>query len=197
MRDNPGGQQPRDLAQQPLPARSAAETQLYLDLHPCACGTTRPRIRQELREGHGGSLTSLYDGVCPRCGSQWTAAFSLPAVPPLAGSIGGAEPSAIIDPGEWLWISDQAAGVPASVGPLSPRDRARLLLAADALDEAAKFIPPGHDRVPRGALTSSVGRAMYDAFPWRFLEADLSCRAQLYRAGACLTLMADPAPARH
>ena len=184
MTADPGVRQPLSGARGPLPARSAAEAHLYLVLHPCECGTARPHGSQELREGAGGGLMSVHAGTCPGCGRPWSVAFSLPASAPLPGRIGGTEPSAIIGPGEWFWLSEQDAGVPAGGGPLSPGDRARLSRAADETDEVAKFIPPGHDRVPDGAFTSSLGRAMHAAFPGRFLKADLDSRAQLYRAGA-------------
>jgi hypothetical protein len=128
---------------------------------------------------------SVYAGICPGCGQPWSEAFAIPASPATAGSIGGAAPSAIIDPGEWLFLSDQAAGIPVADGPASPGDSARLTLAATAAEEAAKFIPPGADRVPDGAFTSSLGRAMHAADPGRFRKADLDDRARLYRGGAC------------
>jgi hypothetical protein len=137
---------------------------------------------------------SVHAGTCPGCGQQWSVTFSLPATPPPAGRIGRAEPSAIIDPGEWLFLSEQAAGVPADGGLLSPGDRARLALAADTADEVAKFIPPGRDRVPDEAFTSILGRAMCDASPGRLRKADLISRAQLYRAGACQDHQRHPAP---
>jgi hypothetical protein len=56
--------------------------------------------------------------------------------------------------------------------------------ASMSLPTVAKFIPPGQDRVPDDAFTSSLGRTMRDAFPGRFLKADLLSRAQLYRADA-------------
>ena len=183
MTENTGGQQSRDDAQALLPARSAAEMHLFLDLHPCDCGAARQRGVQELREGGNGGLMSVYAGTCTGCGRQWSVAFSLPESPPPADRIGGSEPSAIIDPGEWLWLSDQDASIPAG-GPARPGDRARLGRAAAEHDEAAKFIPPGLDRVPSSAFTTSLGRAMLDAFPHRFLREDLEGRAQLYRAGA-------------
>jgi hypothetical protein len=182
MTGNPAGQ-PCGGAQTLLPARSAAEAHLYLDLHPCECGTARPCSTQELREDGNGGLMSIHAGTCPGCGRPWSAAFTLPAAPPDAGLFGGSEPSAIIDPGEWLWLSDQDADIPAG-GPPGPQARARLERAAAAAEEAAKFIPEGHDRVPADAFTSSLGRVMRDAFPGRFAKADLSDRVQLYRAGA-------------
>jgi hypothetical protein len=154
-----------------------------MDLHACGgCGTARARGAQDLRDGGNGALTSVYAGTCAGCGRQWSIAFILPATPPAAGRIGGSEPSAILDPGEWLWVSDQDAGFPASGVP-SPGDRARLLHAAAAADEAVKFIPPD-DRVPAAAFTSPLGRAMLEASPERFLKSELLERARLYRAGA-------------
>jgi hypothetical protein len=184
MTEDHGAQLPLSGARGPLPARSAAEAHLYLILHPCECGAPRPHGSQELREGGDGGLVTVHAGTCPGCGRRWSVVFTLPASAPLPGCIGGTESSAIIDPGEWFWLSEQDAGVPAGGGPLSPDDRARLGRAADETDEVAKFIPPGHDRVPDGAFTSSLGRAMHAAFPGRFLKADLDSRAQLYRAGA-------------
>ena len=134
---------PRRDTQGPLAARSAREIQLYLDLHPCECGAARPRDSQELRDGGDGGFTSVYAGTCPGCGHQWSVSFGLPASPPPAGRIGGAEPSAIIDPGEWLLLSDQDADVPASAGLLSPEDRAQLGRAADELGEVASPSPLG------------------------------------------------------
>ena len=165
-----------------LPARSATEAHLYLDLHPCECGTARPRGTQELLAGGEGSLVSIHTGTCPGCGRQWSAAFILPASMPPVGRIGGSEPSAIIDPGEWLWLGERDASLAASGAP-GPGKRALLDRAAAAAEEAAKFVPPGHVRVPGDAFTSSLGRAMRDAFPARFLKTDLDKRARLYRAG--------------
>lgn len=184
MTQEPGGQPDGHLAPGPLPARSAAEANLYLDLHPCECGTPRQRDRQELRQGENGAATSVYEGTCPGCGLEWSVAFSLPVAPAPPGRIGGEAPSRIIDPGEWLLLSDQDAGVPAGEAPLSPADRARLGRAADEADEAAKFIPDGHDRVPDDAFTTTLGQSMRDTFPGRFTITDLRGRAQLYRAGA-------------
>jgi hypothetical protein len=171
--------------QGPLPARSATEAHRYLDLHPCECGTARPRGAQELRDGGNGTLTSVHGGTCPACGRRWSIAFSLPASPPPAGVIGGGERSQIIDPGEWLWLSNQDAGFPAGRAP-GRAARERLHRAAAEADEAAKFIPEGGDRVPAGAFTSSLGRAVHDAFPGCFSRAALRERARLYRAGAAL-----------
>lgn len=176
----------QNLGTQVLAARSATEAQIYMDLHPCdECGAARVRGGQDLREDGNGGLVSVYAGTCPGCGLQWSFAFAVPAAPPPAGRIGGSEPSAIIDPGEWVYLSDLNASSPAGPAP-SPGDRARLSRAAAAAEEAAKFIPPGLDSVPAEAFTSSCGRAMFAAFPARFRGSDLRERARLYRAGAML-----------
>lgn len=164
----------------PLRARSSTEIHLYLDLHPCECGTARPRDVQELRGGEEGYV-SAYEGTCPGCGRPWHAEFSLPVSAPPQGSIGDG-PSAIICPGEFVWLSDRESAIPAS-GPRSPAARARLALAAAELEEAAKFIPEGSDRVPAEALASAIGQALNATSPRRFLKTDLSSRARLCRAG--------------
>jgi hypothetical protein len=74
------------------------------------------------------------------------------------------EPSKIIDPGEFLLLSDKDADIPASRLP-GRQDRARLDRAAAEVDEVLKFVPAGCDRVPGDAFTTSVGRAMRDASP--------------------------------
>lgn len=177
MADIPCGPRPRDRETALLPARSATEAQLYLDLHPCGCGTARLRSTQDLRADGNGSFISVYEGACSGCGRQWRAAFILPASLPVVGLIGGREPSQIIDPGEWLWLSDRDAS--GAAGPEAP---ALLDRAAAAAEEAAKFIPAGADRVPGNAFRSTLGRAMRDAVPGRFLKTDLDERARLYRA---------------
>jgi hypothetical protein len=190
MADIPCGPRPWHGDTAPLPARSATEAQLYLDLHPCECGTARLRSTQDLRAGGNGGLISVYEGACSGCGRQWRVAFSLPASLPAAGLIGGSEPSQIIDPGEWLWLSDRDAS--GATGPEAP---ALLARAAAAVEEAAKFIPLDADRVPGDAFTSALGRVMRDAFPGRFLKTDLDEHARLYRAGE--STMACDGPGRY
>jgi hypothetical protein len=185
MTEYPGGQHPRHEAQGLLPARSATEAQLYLNLNPCACDTARPRDTQELRGDGRGGLTSVRAGTCAGCGCPWSVEFSLPASPPPPGHIGGSEPSKIIDPGEWLLLSDQDADIEASSAP-DQQVRARLARAAAEIDEVLKFIPVGADCVPDDAFTTSRGRAMLDVFPDRFRKPELVARAQLYRTGAGL-----------
>lgn len=175
--EHPGTGAPRKLR-----ARSPTEVHLYLDLHPCECGHARPRDRQELRSGCNGAFVIFYGGDCPGCGRPWRAAFSVPDGLPPDGSIGEGT-SAIICPGEFVWLSDREAAFPAG-SPGAHTARERLSLAAAALDEAAKFIPPGGDRVPPEAFTSGAGRALHAEFPGRFLREDLNGRAELYRAGA-------------
>lgn len=169
-------------AQGALPARSAAEAQMYLDLHPCACGAPRSRARQELQAAGDSGLRSVYAGICPGCGRPWSVAFTLPDSPPPPDRIGEGT-SAIIDPAEWLLLSDQAAAGSVA-GTLTVQGRARLLEAADAAAEALKFVPPGSDCVPAGAFTSSAGRVLRDSCPERFTRDSLLARCQVYMAGA-------------
>jgi hypothetical protein len=178
MTENPGGQRP-------LLVRSAVEAHIFLDLHACECGAGRSRGAQELREDGNGGYMSVYHGTCSGCGRPWRGEFTLPAFQPPDGSIGGPGPSAVIDPGEWVYVSDLAAAFPAGSAP-GPEDRVRLARAAAAVREALKFVPEGLDRVPDNAFTAARGRAMRDAFPDRFLAADLRVRALLYEAGAAL-----------
>lgn len=72
----------------PLAARTANEAHLYMDLRLCGCGAGRfPR---------GSSILTLF-------------LFRLPAEPESGEEgfrYGAAEPSTLIDAGQWLWVAE-------------------------------------------------------------------------------------------
>ncbi|RJO75349.1 hypothetical protein D5S18_17145 [Nocardia panacis] len=162
------------------PARTSAEAHLFLALQPCpACGETRCEFRGSVVYV-GDVLASRYVGACPRCGAERIHQFRLPdeIVPPPADSVrfGGPEPSALIDPGVWLWYSDTTAErVPEHASGPYPESTGRALSTAlAAVDEVLKFIPPDGDRVPAEAFTSLDGRALYAREPGRFSRLRLT-----------------------
>ncbi|MCM3920252.1 hypothetical protein ND748_00925 [Frankia sp. AiPs1] len=105
-----------------------------------------------------------------------------------AGVIGGPEPSRIIDPGEFLWLSDIAAsGVPVDLSGMSGQQlldaRQVMERAIAALGEVAKFIPPNRDEVPVEAFTSERGKELHRERPDRFRRTDIEERLRSYQAG--------------
>ncbi|MBT8227404.1 MAG: hypothetical protein KJO75_18165 [Dactylosporangium sp.] len=167
--------------------RSHLEAHLYMDLHPCECGTSDfDRGYASAREGE---WQVRYRGSCAGCGRLREFAFRVAECPPRpldgAWSEGG-QPSELLDPGEWLWVADQLAEHPIDPTDLSDEQARRRLadldLAAGAVDEALLFVPPGAGSVPVEALGSARGRAMHDAAPERFDRVRLDTVRDVYRA---------------
>ena len=108
-------------------------------------------------------------------------------LPPMGGVVyGGAEPSTIIDPGQFLSVADDSAkSAPMSVADLDDADKARakrkMAVAIAAVEEVIKFIPLGEDRVPPSAFFSDAGRQVYDAEPGRFRKPRLEAVLGAYR----------------
>jgi hypothetical protein len=171
-----------------LVARSASECHLYIELHPCSCGEPPEPGRHRLQSRDDG-LVAVYEMTCRRCGATHRVEFAMgDEIAPL-GAFGGQTPSQIIDPGEFLAVADAAAQqVPADADRLDDagRGRARSWInrAAAAVAEALKFIPAGEDRVPRGALRSVQGAALYEQEPGRFRRSRLEAVLQAYRDAA-------------
>ncbi|GAA4231718.1 hypothetical protein FHR32_004134 [Streptosporangium album] len=149
--------------------RSRDEAHLYLDLHPCKqCGS----VETTWAMGSGSvedESVDRYAGTCDGCGAEREFLFGVPERPVIpAGypAFGGREPSRLIDAGEWLWVADLTAGnVPAD-------DRAEahrtLSVAAAAVEEVVKFIPPGEEEVPDDGFWSERGQQVRAAEPGRF-----------------------------
>lgn len=156
-----------------LIARSTQEAHLYMDLHACECGA-KDFEREHRLEERDGALVAVYEGVCPQCGRTRSYAFLMAdELPPAPPTFGGAEPSRIIDPGEFLWVSDQVgtdAGLRLlNVPPAEQREhRASFEYGLAALDEVIKFLPEGADSIPEDRFTSERGRELYRKDPTRF-----------------------------
>ncbi|GAA3567602.1 hypothetical protein GCM10022419_055510 [Nonomuraea rosea] len=149
-------------------ARTRDEAHLYLDLHPCACGEAATTWRSGLVSVEG-LLVNRYSGACEKCGTPREYLFGLPERPVMpAGypTFGGAEPSELLDAGEWLWVADLTAGnVPVDDQAEAVRT---LRVAAAAVEEVVKFVPPGADAVPGDGFWSERGQRMRAAEPGRF-----------------------------
>jgi hypothetical protein len=149
-------------------ARTRDEAHLYLDLHPCACGSADTTWESGLITVEG-ELANRYSGACRECARPREYLFGLPRRPVMpAGypTFGGPEPSELLDAGEWLWVSDLSAGnVPVD----DPAEAERVLrVATAAVAEVVKFVPPGADAVPDDGFWSERGQRVRAAEPGRF-----------------------------
>ncbi|HWD78892.1 MAG TPA: hypothetical protein VG497_08420 [Kribbella sp.] len=156
-----------------LTARSAQEAWLYMDLRVCDCGAKEFERAHRL-EGRAGALVSVYEGTCGRCGRERAYEFRMTdELPPAPPAFGGDEPSEIIDPGEFLWVSDtvgEDAGLRLLNAPLAEQRqyRAAWEYSMAALQEVFKFLPATADKVPAERFTSERGQELYRTSPDRF-----------------------------
>ncbi len=147
------------------PARTRDEAYVYLDLTPCpTCGSVETEWRHALAQVDGG-LVAAYDGTCQGCSAEREYLFQLPEREHAGGSpnFGGSEPSALLDPGQWLELADQLM----AAAPVDDPDEATGFAAA-AVAEVLKFVPAGADVVPADRFWSTTGRQVYDRQPGRF-----------------------------
>jgi hypothetical protein len=167
-------------------ARTRDEVLLYLELNPCLdCGAVETSWEDGLAQVDG-ELVISYTGECPGCGAGREYLFGLPEQETLGAfpNFGGPEPSELLDAGQWLQVADRAASTVA-VDDRSEAARAVLDVAAAAVAEVVKFIPPGEDVVPDDAFWTGEGRATLDAEPGRFrLERLLVVRDSYRDTGA-------------
>lgn len=160
-----------------LTARSSAEAHLYMDLHRCECGSGDfdRKHRLELR---GDSLVAVYEGACAQCARTRRFEFRMTEeIPPPPPAFGGAEPSQIIDPGEFEAVAGRLAestGIQLLNTPESEHHKFRGAMAyvVAAYEEMLKFLPPEQDAIPADAFVSEVGRARYRHDP-RNYERDI------------------------
>ncbi len=166
-------------ATDPPAARTLGEAYVFMDLNPCECGSAQFR-RGALDVLAGDDVRGLlvrYAGPCDGCGRPRDFRFQLPGRPELAPespyllSHPSDGPSVLLDPGDWLAAALaygacadalEPAGVPAE-------DIVKLLtVAAGAVDEVLRFLPPGADAVPPGGFWTDTGREAYQRDPALF-----------------------------
>ncbi|MGW2614720.1 hypothetical protein [Streptomyces sp. NPDC001500] len=156
-----------------LTARSSFEAHLYMDLHPCECGSGDFERGHRL-EQHGDDIVAVYEGACRQCGTVRRFVFRMTdEIPPPPPAFGGPQPSQIIDPGEFADVAfriSESAGVRLLNTPEAEQHKLRdaVAYAVAAFEEIPKFIPPGEDAVPADAFTSETGRARYRREPRKF-----------------------------
>jgi hypothetical protein len=165
-------------------ARTRDEAILFLDLRPCErCGSVDMSWQSALVFRDGRPARS-YFATCPACGLERTFTFwsaDPRTQPSFADGIafGGAQPSELLDAGEWHWVADLTA----SRVPVHDRRAAwrALAIATAAMDEILKFIPDGAPAVPDGAFWSPRGRRVRAEDPGRFDRERLVIVRDTYR----------------
>jgi hypothetical protein len=153
----------------PLPARTYGEALLYLRIRKAQV------VDMRRLEHQGKSILQfkvLHDGVEKRFD------FPVQHVDDDPLHLGGTVPSKILGPVDFLLFASRVEGsLPPSGAGLTQADLERLLqdleLAAEAVDEAAKFIPRRADSIPRDALLTSPAQWLYDKEPDRFTRGRL------------------------
>jgi hypothetical protein len=169
-------------------ARSRDEALVYLDLHPCdRCGSADADWQSALVDV-GDDMARRYQAGCGGCGTPRAYLFALPDRPIVPGPddvviFGGPEPSALLDPGEWLIVAERSARavVPPEGGVPTEEERYALAVAVAAIEEVIKFIPSGAEGVPAAAFASVRGRAAYEKEPGRFQRRRLLIVRDSYR----------------
>jgi hypothetical protein len=156
-------------------ARTRDEALLFLDLRPCGqCESIDIAWQTALGQTSQGVMVRRYYGDCGGCGRHREVNFELPEHPLVPGPDdvvffgGGDEPSRLLDPGEWVRVAEiSARSVPA--GPAADaRARYSRAVAAAAINEALKFIPPGASAVPAAAFWTMIGQDLYAQERGRF-----------------------------
>ncbi|MFC7548798.1 hypothetical protein [Plantactinospora sp. GCM10030261] len=169
-------------------ARNSDEAHLYMQLHPCVCGSADVDVSSSVAETPAGWMVR-YAGACVDCGRERTFEFRQPeelSMPPENAWAAGDEPSELLDAGEWLWVADSYGSVPAEPSEELSEVRRRhlrtdLMAALAAVDEVLKFLPDDAAEVPDEAFWSERGRRMRVAEPGRFQRFRLAAARQTYQ----------------
>lgn len=170
--------------------RTFNEAILYIRLRPCGCGETEAgweHVAMTLDD----APARYFNGACHNCGRtrEFTLAMPGDALPREDVVFGeGVEYSQVIDPGEWMDVSDMYAKRAEEM--LSDEEfgdghvelvHYALSSRVSAVDEVLKFLPSNADIVPEWYFRSVTGRAVFEAAPARFArDALFAERAALW-----------------
>jgi hypothetical protein len=170
--------------------RTYNEAILYIRLRPCGCGETEVGW-EHVELTLDGAPARYFSGACENCGRprEFTLAMPEEAWPRDDVVFGeGTETSQVIDPGEWVAVSDlygQRAEEVLTDSEFGAEDvglvHYALSARVSAVDEAIKFLPSNGATVPEWYFRSVPGRAVFEAAPGRFSrDALLAERAALW-----------------
>lgn len=172
----------------PVPyARTYDEAYLFMDLRPCPCGESEFERSSTSTPGDEGPVIR-FTGTCPNCGRRREFSFRMPVeLPELDFEVNygpPAEPSQLLDAGEWLGVAELYEAVARErLGGADDRQldddevtRTYYLLssAVAATAEVLKFLPDGEPSVPESAFWSQAGRLVYESSPDRFTRDSLT-----------------------
>jgi len=155
---------------EPLRARTLAEALLYLRVRGAAILGAR---RYEERGLQQVEVRALHDGEEKR--------FTFVLSHLDAGDhlhLGGGAASVLLDPADLVLFASRVerelrASLDGISAPVLNRHLRDLELAAEAADEALKFIRRRSDEVPRSAMTTAAARWLWDQDPERFSREQL------------------------
>jgi hypothetical protein len=177
--------EPVPAAAEPPLARTSYESLYYVDTLPCPrCGALRTKWTSAMVQLDGGGLGDVYRGDCENCGEHREHTFRLPEhhLPRPAGVTvfyGGAEPSQLIDAGQWLNLWDEMV---ARLRAGSDAARLHAEVAWVSVDEARKFLPDGADELPASAFWTPAGRERYEREAGRLTRRRLRSLQELLRS---------------
>jgi hypothetical protein len=171
-------------------ARTYNEAILFMRLRPCGCAEMEARWR-DVPVTVFGQPARYFTGNCENCGRAREFTIAMPDDVKRRDDVvygDGTEPSEIIDPGEWLGVSDlygqraEEVLTDENFGGGEDVNVVYFALSArvSALDEILKFLPANADVMPEWYFRSITGRAVYETAPARFArDALLAERAAL------------------
>jgi hypothetical protein len=167
----------------------------YTALHQCSCGDGSTTLRRAVIQA-GDAPGIEYSGACRSCGRHRRFVFRGPAeadvLPPGTFRFGTGT-SDLLDAGEWLWVAEMAV----NSAPVIEQGKATVgPLAAAAVEEALKFIPPGRDEVPATALWSERSRLLQIADPGQLSRDRLLALRDAYREQHAGTEQSSTSPSR-
>jgi hypothetical protein len=157
--------------------RTYNEAILFIRLRPCGCGETEAAW-QHVALSLDDAPARYFTGVCPGCGRAREFTLAMPAeAEPRPDVVFGDGPrnSRVIDPGEWVSVSDRYGERVDELLSDSEFDAGdvevvqyALSARVSALDEVLKFLPARANDVPEWLFRSVTGRAVFEAAPARF-----------------------------
>lgn len=167
------------------PARSLVEAHVYLDLASSGAGGGGAAERAVLAEEEEGWVVRLD-------GTEVFVPYAAEAEARETDTTFGTGVSELIDPGQWMLLAATYArraleaamryAADPSSGVRYDEVVADWRFAADAVEEALKWLPDDADELPPESFQSEMGRAAFEREPERFTRATMDDDLAYYRA---------------